>query len=830
VQRVARLLLHGAKPGAVLCVTYTKAAAAEMQRRLYERLGHWAVASDETLRAALVDIGERPDVVPPRRARKLFAEALETPGGLKIQTIHAFCEKLLRRFPLEAGVSPGFIVAEGADAEALSADARVALARLVLDEPGGPVATAYEQFAVDLAHDHFEALLKALEGKRERIAALTCKPGYEATVWRRCGFADGEAVDPESVRATAVAAPQLNVALWREIADTLAAGGTHADCVAVLRSVVEHVTEGRDAWALAISAFCTKAGETATWPEKAASMKRAPALQARWLAERDRIFRARDDARAAVVARDTVYALVLGAAYGAAYERLKRERGALDFSDLVHRTHNLLTVRADAAWVLYKLDGGIDHVLVDEAQDTAPEQWDILRALSEEFFAGAGALQPRDPERTVFAVGDEKQSIYSFQGARPERLRAELERYDTLVTGSERVFRSVALEESWRSTPQVLRFVDAVFAHPDTRIGVPPPPGQDVVTHRPLREDDGCVDLWPPETEPAAPERDAWDKPVDDEGAGSARKRLARRIAQDIKRAVARGETVGGKGGGPARAATYGDFLILVRRRDPLFEEIIRALKLAGVPVGGADRLKLSEHILFEDLLALARVSLFPGDDLSLAALLRSPFFDVDEDSLYALARGREGSLWSALRTRQAERPEWAAAHSRLSAQMKAAGAAQPYEFFARFLAATDDDGRSMTARAFTRLGREAEDALEAFLSEAIAAESRGVHGLEAFAAALERSALEVKREQDEGRGEVRVMTVTAPRGWRLRSSTSPTRPSAPSRKGSPCCRTGRGDFSTRRARSTTAQPPPPRACFASRRPTARACACSTWP
>ena len=772
VNRVARLLLRGAAPEAVLCVTYTKAAAAEMQRRLFETLGGWAVTGDADLRRKLADLGEDPRETSPARARALFARALETPGGLKIQTIHAFCEKLLRRFPLEAGVSPGFQVAEDAAQLALSADARTALARLVLSEPGGPVALAYEHFAIELAHNHFDALLKTLEGKRDRIAALLADPDAEAAIWRNCGFADGQAVLPEQVRADAALPPQLDLDVWRAAAACFEQGtASDVKCAELLRAVIVHAGEGRADFEAAWCALHNKDG-TPRWAKKPPRCLQTSGLGAALAVEQDRLAVARERACAATVARDTVNALVLGHAYGRAYDLLKSQRGLLDFSDLVTRTVQLLTDRADAAWVLFKLDGGIDHVLVDEAQDTAPEQWDILRRLTEEFFAGAGAPARRGragPDNTVFAVGDEKQSIYSFQGARPERLRSELLEYDALVTGAGRVFKAPILADSWRSTSEVLRFVDAVFADPSTRQGVPAPVGQDVVEHKARRLDHGCVDLWSLIADEAVAEREAWDAPLDAETSESARKRLARRMALEIKASVARGEAVQDKATRQPRAARYSDFLILVRRRDALFEEIIRALKKAGVPVGGADRLRLSDHILTDDLLALARVALFPGDDLSLAALLRSPFFDVDEDGLYALARGRESSLWRALRTRAEERPEWAAAYRVLNAAMNGAGAAQPYEFYARFLAPTDELGRSMTARVLTRLGLEARDALDAFLGEAIAAEARGVHGLEAFASALERSELEVKREQEDvagdGPGEVRVMTVHGAKG-----------------------------------------------------------------
>jgi ATP-dependent helicase/nuclease subunit A len=416
--------------------------------------------------------------------------------------------------------------------------------------------------------------------------------------------------------------------------------------------------------------------------------------------------------------------------------------------------------------VLYKLDGGLDHVLLDEAQDTAPAQWDILKALTAEFFVdrGAGART-----RTAFVVGDEKQSIFSFQGAAPERLAAEAQALGRAVRAAQLEFREAPLLESWRSAPEILAFVDAVFAAPDASAGLRPAGALSYpIRHVPTRPPGGAVDLWPLDETETVDEPDPWDAPVDAAPPESANKKLARRIALEVRTMVERGETVGGKGGG-RRPMGYGDVLILVRRRGALFHEVIRALKLARIPVGGADRLLLSEHIAFQDLLALGRFARFPRDDLTLAALLRSPFCDVDERGLYDLAHGRDGPLWRVLRARAGERPAWGEAVRFLHGVQSLAEGRAPFDFYARVLARLDERGVSMKQRLLTRLGREAEDALDAFLAEALAAERRGVIELERFLAEMAASEIEVKREQDEaadsGEGEVRVMTAHGAKG-----------------------------------------------------------------
>ena len=758
VDRVARLLLSQARPEAVLCVTYTKAAAAEMQRRLFKELGAWAVMEDGALSAKLAELEE------PRRdlghARALFARALETPGGIKITTIHAFCEKLLRRFPLEAGVSPGFTVLEDAAAREVSANARESVAGAALDAPDGPVRRAYNYFSVELDYGRFNDMFATFEAERRAIRAYVeaCEDagGFGTDIWRRCGFS--RPTPAGEIEAAAVA--RIRWGQWRRAAQALLLGSAATDRPrgeAMLR--LDETSRFADVWAL----FATKPGEA----KKRLATKAVDPWAQGWLAnEQARLGEAMEACKAARIAEASVHAVSLALAHIELYDGAKATLRALDFGDLIQRTHELLTRRADAAWVLFKLDGGLDHVLLDEAQDTAPEQWEILRALTGEFFIDQGA---GGNHRTVFAVGDEKQSIFSFQGAAPERLAAEAHAFGVMVGGSGRSFHRVPLLESWRSSPEVLGFVDAVFDAPAAAAGLKPAGSAAFpIQHVATRPAGGCVDLWPLEESDTWEEPDPW-APVDATPPDSGIKKLARRIAQSLREMVARGESVAVRGADTRRAMGYGDVLILVRRRNALFHEIIRALKRDGVPVGGADRMLLSEHIAFQDLLALGRFARFAEDDLTLASLLRSPLCDIDETSLYDLAYGRVRPLWAVLQARAAERPAWGEALRLLGWARREAEARAPFDFYARVLARLDERGRSMKRRFLRRLGHEAEDALDAFLAEALAAERRGVIELERFVAEMAASEIEVKREQEDpdrpGAGEVRVMTVHGAKG-----------------------------------------------------------------
>ncbi|WP_369057899.1 double-strand break repair helicase AddA [Caulobacter sp. 73W] len=790
IDRVARLLLSGAAPEAILCVTFTKAAAAEMQRRLFETLGGWSVLDDARLAEALSKL-EGADA--PRdlsKARALFARALETPGGLKIQTIHAFCEKLLRRFPLEAGVSPGFTVMDDAAAAALAEAAR---RRTALEaQKGGLLGEAYARFSVALDFQAFQTMFRTFEDRRGAIAAYVDRCGgfveTMSDIWRVCTNST-EQRDPETIGADFMA--RLDRALWRDIAEVLATGGkTDLKCAELMAAIADNPDATFED---ALVPLFTEKGEgtPATWPMKTSGLKSREDLRGPLLDQQNALEEVRALIRAARVAADTVDVLLLAWTYTKAYEAEKRARGALDFTDLIEHVHQLLTRRSDAAWVLFKLDGGVDHILVDEAQDTAPEQWAILRELTGEFFSGAGAPGWRKgtDERTLFVVGDEKQSIYSFQGADPERLLIETQRYIGLIEAVGRVAKGVPLTVSYRSTKQVLSFVDALFEAPEMRAGVPPPAGEDRVIHRPFRiEHAGCVDLWPLEQEIKEGERDAWDAPLDVEGVQSANRRLARRIAAEIKALLARGDAIFDKETRAWRPATAGDVLILVRRRKALFEDILRELKHAGLPVAGADRLALSAHIAFDDLLALARFALYPRDELTLAALLKSPFCGLTDDQLYALAHGRKDNLWRVVRD-QADGPSGFLRWARGEAGRR------PFEFFSRALNFSGPDGVSMRSRMLTRLGAEAADALDEFLAQVLAAEQRGVNDLEALVADFAALDITVKREMEGARAEVRVMTAHGSKGLEAPIVILPEMALKDASRGSPLLATAEGGF-----------------------------------
>ncbi|MDO1557858.1 double-strand break repair helicase AddA [Brevundimonas sp. 2R-24] len=771
IDRVARLLLAEAEPDKILCVTYTRAAAAEMQSRLFERLGGWAVMDDKALAKELGGLlgGEADlDKAFLSHARTLFARALETPGGLKIQTLHAFCEKLLRRFPVEAEVSPGFEVMDDASAAQASAAARDMLARAAAASQ--LVGDAYARMAIALDHQSFEGLLDTLAHRREALSAyIEAQGGLAGAIahtWRLCGF---EApVDPEALAYAAMA--ELDRDGYAAAIAALKKGApTQQDCAAALEAMFREPDPRFEALTGLLFTAGGR-GNPVAWVVKAKVFQTHTAEQQFLLAEQARLETARERVRAARIAEDTSRVLALAQAYIHAYGLEKTSRGVLDFADLVERARKLLSEAESAAWVLYKLDGGIDHILLDEAQDTAPDQWEVVEGLVGEFFAGRSVRdedeRPAALKRSLFVVGDDKQSIYSFQGAAPElmqqKTRAWIKRIEAM--GPEAGLRAAQLEltTSFRSAPEVLRLVDEVLSLPDLSTGAPPETAN-VVRHIAERDPGGCVELWPlePFRDPPKPDRDAWD-PVDFEGDGSGARRLAQAIAAEVSRLL-REDAVHDRDRS-LRPATPGDVLILVRRRAVLFEEIIRELRRAGVPVAGADRLALSEHLALQDMAALARACLSPWDELVLAAVLKSPVYGFDDDQLYALAYGRKKTLWDTLQARADERPQWRFAADDLRRRRELARTAPPFDFFADLLRSPAWGGGSVRAAMGTRMGSEALDVLDELMAQVIAAEAKGATDLETLLAVFARLDISIKRELEAGQA-VRVMTVHAAKG-----------------------------------------------------------------
>jgi ATP-dependent helicase/nuclease subunit A len=743
-QRVINLLLGGVDPAKILCITFTKAAAANMANRVFGTLAEWTTLDDEALDERIrQSTNVAADAAMRARARRLFASALETPGGLKVQTIHAFCTRLLHQFPFEANVAARFTVLDEAATAQL-------LERLTLDvlleasaDPESALGKALETAIVFAADTTFKDVIGEAVRRRDTISGWIARTGgideAIAGLSKELGLTPDDG--PDKVEEEFFSASRIPETDWPALVEVLKLGSaTDQKHIATLEAV--RGATGRDRIETYLRIFCT----TELSPRKNIVTKkigdRHPDLLARLVEEQARVCALLDRQRA-LQARERTRALVtIAKTVIDRYQAEKDRRGLLDYDDLIDKTLPLLSDGA-AAWVHYKLDLGIDHMLIDEAQDTSPKQWIIIRLLASEFLPGGSRPGAK---RTIFAVGDEKQSIFSFQGAAPaafDDMRRYFERqFDTPDLG----WRYLRFHHSFRSGEAVLGSVDQVFSARTIYESVTTDVAG-IPEHLALPEaPPGLVELWPLIAPAEKREIEGWDAPFDTESEQSPRVRLAQRIARHVKLWTASG-------------LNPGQVLVLVRQRGPLFEAVIRALKDAGVPVAGADRLVLTEHIAVMDLMALADCLLLDDDDLALASVLKSPLFGLSEEQLFELAWNRKGSLRNALRAKTGD-TLFGAVEAELDHLDATARRLSPFGFFADVLGP-----RHGRRKFLARLGPEANDALDEFLNLALDYGTRETPSLQGFIAWLRAAQSEVRRDMELARDEVRVMTVHGAKG-----------------------------------------------------------------
>jgi ATP-dependent helicase/nuclease subunit A len=760
--RVISLLLSGVDPSRVLCLTYTRAAAAEMQNRVFNELGSWVTLNDEQLRAAMFKIeGKNPDAARLSFARRLFARAVETPGGLKIQTIHAFCERLLHLFPFESNVPARFRLMDETEQTDILAGCITALQHMLVSNERSDLISAITHVTSEAGEQGFPSLIRdALKWRnaiadyaKDQISDAYDTQNEQSHLALMLGLERHETEEAITQQIAFGQGQDFKNALddygsWT----TRLSGFNKADATLGVAldaaAKISDINTKSDAY---IAAFFTQKMTARAVPTGKVE-KTDPYLYHAVKNEQIRLIELLEKHEAARCLSRTSALMQVVDEVMTLYANAKRVRGLLDFDDVISRTNRLLQ-RSTSAWVLYKLDGGIDHLLVDEAQDTSPEQWSILTNLTEEFFSGEGV---RNTNRTVFAVGDEKQSIYSFQGAAPNSFAAQKKLFQARAQNIQQQFHPVELQLSFRSTGDILSAVDATFSdasHFKGLSGDDPKP----TVHETTRMDEaGLVEIWPCEERDASEELDPQAE-VDRVPITAPEIKLAKRIAARIAYWL----KSGAKFESDDKLIEAGNIIILVRNRSRFFNAIIRALKSANVPVAGADRLKLNDHIAVMDLLAVAESALLPDDDLTLATVLKSPLISLNDDDLIGLCALRgDISLYQAL----AQNPDYSAAYQRIEHWRKLARSCSPFHFFSTILGV--DDGRKLI---LARLGLDAAEAMDVFLNDALSWQTKNMPSLFAFMHFMKSTNRQVKREFDTIPDAVRVMTVHASKGLEAR-------------------------------------------------------------
>ena len=759
--RVLRLLLRGVRPESILCLTFTRAGAAEMANRLGARLAAWVRMKDPDLRKDLFAIGEADDPATLDLARRLFARVLDAPGGLRIQTIHSFAQALLAAFPAEAGIVPGFEPLEGRAEQEL---VRRTLAALLADaEQAGDRQLFADVQALSMRLGEADAIayLRECAAHLDALRGLGPNSTIEGRLRVRFGLPE-EAV--EDFLADHCGDDRFDCDLLRAVAAAnrgwgTATGSGHADAIDRWLALDP---AGRSA-ALPDLALVVFTGKGELRKIQPGQVKADPAYErhaarlGELIAELVRI------QTCSRLAADMAAGLRAGHAFAEAYTRAKAAAGAADFDDLIAWTRRLLTQPGMGEWVRYKLDRRVDHVLVDEAQDTNADQWTIVEALAEEYFSGSSEADRR--LRTLLMVGDFKQAIFRFQGTDPRefeaarlhfRSRAEaLRMAEDAADSGERFaleFRDLSISASFRSAQPLLDVVDSTIREVGCEaMGLPEAPPQHRASPRnpPLA---GRVELWPPF---------ALDEGASDSGEegwlDERERRYASALAAEVKAWLDQAPVLASS----RRPLSAGDILILVRSRGELASLIVARLFAAGVPVAGIDRLHLQEPFAIRDLLAAIAFAVQPLDDLNLANLLVSPLIGWTQEQLLELAYGREGSLWAALRGRAGERPDFAEAQELLGELLRIADYATPARFLETILSGPMDGRRKL----YARLTLAARDPVDELVASALEFERRETPSLDRFLAWFNRGDVEIKRESGAGGNAVRVMTVHGAKG-----------------------------------------------------------------
>lgn len=758
--RVLRLLLPGrdGKPGAqpskILCLTYTKAGAGEMALRLGGILAGWAVMDELSLRTQLKNLLARePAQTDIAAARRLFARVADTPGGIKILTIHSFCQSVLGRFPLEAGIPPHFRPLQETDADALLEQACRAVLTNAENDKQSSLGRALDRIATATDENQFLELVRNIAGERGQMERIMAEFGGPEGMYKKLcadlGLPPGR--EPADMLADACHSSAFDEPGLRNVCRALSEHGnkTDTDNAAIMQTWLDSSDRPAGLRDYSLAYLKKTDGQVRAKMAGVDVERAAPGTSARMQAEAERLFRLFDQVNAASGALLTRDLFILGTTVVAEYQSLKLARAALDFDDLIFLTCALL--EGSAEWVLYKLDGGIDHILVDEAQDTNPEQWRVVKALANEFTAGMGATET---ERTIFIVGDEKQSIYSFQRAAPAEFHDMRGWLSEKIKAAEKNWDDVPMTVSFRSSKSVLQAVDAVFAAPAMQDGV----SGTEVTHSSHRHGQaGLVELWPIFETPDAEEILPWTPPTDVAEGKDGAARLASHIARTVRGWLDDPDAVLPARGRRIRA---GDIMLLFRTRNALFRHVAKALKDEKIPVSGADRMILNEQISVQDLLSCAEFALQPLDDLNLACLLKSPLIGMSEDTLFDLAHPRPGKLWDALKQ---------SAHNEITAYLShllANAALGPFDFFTNILQnPCPADERSGLRAMQKRLGRDIMDPLDELLNAALDFESAFPPALQIFLHRQLRGHAEIKRDMEESGDFVRLMTIHGAKG-----------------------------------------------------------------
>lgn len=755
VLRVLRLLLANVNPATILCLTHTNAAAAEMSNRVFEIITEWSHLSDEKLFAEITKIQDKtPNKDDITRARQLLVKILETPGGWKAKTIHAFCEAIIQQFPLEANTTGHFSILDGDQAKKLIEEAKKSTLASIMSENNIKLKQAFNEILELTDEETLEPLICDIISNRNILNQFSCfadeNGGEEVLLKKRFGLHPDEKY--EKIYGELA---QLLGIIQEDIKQYINLAKEDERTNSFKKILKEKSIEEKFNF-LSIF-FLTKDLSPRKYLLNKEMADKSPDLAKNLKNAQEEFIKIRDRLNTYKMLKATLASLILAKNLNKHHDELKKKYCFLDFEDLIFCTNDLLKKSEVSAWIRYKLDQEINHILIDEVQDTSLIQWEVIRSLTEDFFVGENA---HSHPRTLFAVGDEKQSIFSFQGAEPTRFFRERQINQQRITNAGNKFSIIQLPLSFRSTADILTAVDKVFSIPENAQGLSE--DKEPILHRSNRIGHaGSVQIWEQVfSEKNSPPKD-WISHFDSIQIESSKSIIAQRIANKIADIIGCDTVISN---GKTRFIRADDILILVRKRTSFIKFMTRLLKNDHkISVSSSDKFILTDHLAIKDLMSLGYFVLSQEDDLSLAALLRSPIFNLSEDDLFEICAKRQKTetVFASLQ-RLANDKISSLRHivEYINEIIYLAKSYSPYDFFTLILGAKN--GRKLFV---SRFGNEVIDVLDEFLDFALRNEQKSYHTMQEFISELENYPPTIKRKQYSNHNEVRIMTVHAAKG-----------------------------------------------------------------
>ncbi len=745
--RVLRLLISGVEPAKILCLTYTKAAAAEMMYRITGELSKWIVFDHSTLKNELAFLtGTIPDDKVIALARTILIRMLDSKNSIKVQTIHSYCQAVVNKFPIEAGIS---LQAEILDEQQKQLLLTQTTHHILSDHDSNEYDVVNLRPILNNIHElSFLTLVEnALQYKKKLGSIIQANSDISEHIFNRLKIdrhLSHEKLFKEFVinfdKVFELYKNDINAVLLEQDIDFL---------YLLIAFASANIDAKQKLYSKLYDAFYTTTHTARKSLIGSKFIKHYNLVN--FLVELRLVMgqyvETSNSYKIAQYTASFVYLVRLVEKY---YTSLKQNNAQLDYDDLINITLELFGSNQLLPWIMFKLDAQVEHVLIDESQDISLEQWQIITTLTDNFFYDLGK---NDLPRTIFIVGDQKQSIFSFQGADPKLFNQVKNQYQHFINECASKLHLIELIKSYRSGEAILRVVDATFNYlnqNDSGAFI------DVKSkHIPHKTHiNSKVELWMPVLgKQAKPKKDfSWDIRTERKEIYDSAKILAKVIANEVQNYLANNQTL-----------KPGDIMILIRKRDRFAEHLVRALKDNDIAVNGLDRIKLNDNIVIKDLLALANFILLPHDDYNLAVLLKSPIITLEEEQLFTLSQRINDSLWDRLRFLSADDQKLLLVYDFLNYFLKEEALQHCVPIYSLYTCLLDIKG--VRKNFISRFGLQINEIIDEFLNVCLQFESQNGSSLQRFVSWFVSSNIEIKREINNRINDIRIMTVHAAKG-----------------------------------------------------------------